>query len=392
MKLTATLVICILIFMSCSKKENKLEELRNSLIYKDRDDNIFKNGTDPKNENFMYKFIENFTILGENEDVADTNSMFLQPLAVDTDKNGNIYILDRKINSVLKYDDNGKYIMTFGGTGNGPGELQLPIAMVTREDTVFVNDLGSRKVNKYYRNGEFISSKDLADGVPMHMKTIGKDRFIGIKLFGFSNEKGEYTTYDLVLMNQNFETIKVLNEFKILLSEARTISFLDYLVPCSWYGDEIFVSVNSEDQYKINVFDFDGNKKYSIEKSYRKLQMSDLERKEFDDIILMKNNGQKITGDIEARNKKAINGLYHDRDGRLIVIPSIERDQHNMNNLYFDVFDKGEFQNRVLIDNLCDGHDFFNLDDRLLFKGVKLYHLKISEMFLKVYDYEIENK
>ncbi len=80
--------------------------------------------------------------------------------------------------------------------------------------------------------------------------------------------------------------------------------------------------------------------------------------------------------------------MYRDKDGRLLILPSIERNGDNAQDFVIDIFDKGVYQNQITIDNLSEGYDFYNLDDRYLFKNGKIYYYKLSEAFVKVYSYK----
>ncbi len=87
-------------------------------------------------------------VIGE-EYFEDKNKAMIQIACIDTDTQGNIYVLDMGRNKVLKYDQNGKYISAWGSKGYGPGEFVSNPGSANQQirinskDEIFVYD-GSR--------------------------------------------------------------------------------------------------------------------------------------------------------------------------------------------------------------------------------------------------------
>jgi len=62
-------------------------------------------------------------LIGEiKEDINDTTFM-AKPMSLATDNNGNIFVYDAGHSSIFKFDKNYRFINTFGGQGQGPGEF-----------------------------------------------------------------------------------------------------------------------------------------------------------------------------------------------------------------------------------------------------------------------------
>jgi hypothetical protein len=57
---------------------------------------------------------------------GDPNYIFGEFIRFAVDDDGNVYVLDWREKTVRKYDRSGKYLVSFGGSGQGPGELSLP--------------------------------------------------------------------------------------------------------------------------------------------------------------------------------------------------------------------------------------------------------------------------
>jgi hypothetical protein len=158
---------------------------------------------------------------------------------------------------------------------------------------------------------------------------------------------------------------------------------LDIYDPYTFGDGKIFFSENSEDKYLIKVFDYDGNHLYSIEKSYRRQSFSNKERSAFDSLFAKSGRG---TPPLKALHKKAINSMYYDKYGRLLVASSRERNENSKYDFNVDVFIDGIFLKTINL-GLFDSFDFLNFENRLYFKDNRIFYFNSSEAFIKVYDY-----
>lgn len=74
--------------------------------------------------------------------------------ALASDAAGNIYVLDRQGKRVLKYGPDGRHLATFGREGEGPGELNQPMAMALGPgDTIWVSDFSNTRVTGFPQEG-----------------------------------------------------------------------------------------------------------------------------------------------------------------------------------------------------------------------------------------------
>jgi len=53
---------------------------------------------------------------------GDQNLMFHEPMDLEVDENGNIYVLEKGNYRIQKFDKNGKFIVTIGKKGRDPGK------------------------------------------------------------------------------------------------------------------------------------------------------------------------------------------------------------------------------------------------------------------------------
>lgn len=77
-------------------------------------------------------------------------------------RDGRFYILDRRQQKMIYvFDANGKYLLSIGRQGRGPGEYTEPTDFIVTNDTITVYDQYTHKLNYYSLNGEYISSQTM---------------------------------------------------------------------------------------------------------------------------------------------------------------------------------------------------------------------------------------
>lgn len=83
---------------------------------------------------------------------------FRQVTDVTWDPQGNTYISDGYINSrVAKVDPNGKWLMSFGEPGSGPGQFSTPHSIAAdNEGHIYVADRGNARIQVFDENGQFL--------------------------------------------------------------------------------------------------------------------------------------------------------------------------------------------------------------------------------------------
>jgi len=121
-----------IIYISCSGIEDKF--LRKNKL-PDNDNNIIK---------FEPLFIEK-DIIGKAVNIA-------------LDKTGNIFVVDKGNNCIVKFDNSGNFITKFGSFGSGDGQFNRPEAIaVDSKGNVYVMDTGNYRIQKFapvYKKGD----------------------------------------------------------------------------------------------------------------------------------------------------------------------------------------------------------------------------------------------
>lgn len=87
--------------------------------------------------------------------------MFANVSSVAFDANGNLYVVDGLYygmdTRIVVFDASGNFVREFGSMGEGPGEFNMPTAVVVmRDGTTVVEDLRHRAYQLFDANGEFL--------------------------------------------------------------------------------------------------------------------------------------------------------------------------------------------------------------------------------------------
>lgn len=89
-------------------------------------------------------------------DAKDENYIFFRPADIAVDKEGHIHVLDAGNYRVQKYDQEGKYILTIGRPGQGPGEFSRPVSMdVDDAGNIYILDVGNHRIHIFSPDSTF---------------------------------------------------------------------------------------------------------------------------------------------------------------------------------------------------------------------------------------------
>jgi hypothetical protein len=375
--------LCLVLLAGCSKDSRK-----NYVIVQEDGIKVYKNEDRPSVKDLNISPRQVLAIGGEDENAQVPGREFTWARFLDIDSRGNIYILDSPSASVKKFDGHGNFIKSLGREGSGPGEMKSPYLLNILNDIVYVTEPFVRRIVQFDTEGNFLGNVQLTRGLPNFMQTVGQDKFIAFMLRFEQTDKGIYQNFNLVLMNARLEDIAVLRKYSSKYDPAVN-DFPDRFTAYAVGKDTIFVAESSDDRYRINAFDFSGKLKYCIEKDYEKVLFNTGELTELNRSLesLFKKSGVLNYQPVKQIYKKAINRMHYDDQGRLWVETSVKRDQTNQYNFYADIFKHGVFLNRIKLD-IFKGYDFIKLqDEKVLFKGNRIFHIDEPEALIRVFEY-----
>jgi hypothetical protein len=95
---------------------------------------------------------------------GDENYMFGGSIFPNADDEGNFYITDWNRKRIQKYDAAGKFVLTIGRQGQGPGEFgNISIVRFDRKGRLYVTDIVNRRLNFFDKAGHFLEQISLPD-------------------------------------------------------------------------------------------------------------------------------------------------------------------------------------------------------------------------------------
>jgi len=377
MKMSIILLL-ITILISCSKKETYTVETINGV-------KTFRNTNIPADLNFKINAKELFTINGTDENSKDSTRNFYFPLLANIDSKENVFIIDRTISTLFKFNNQGKFIKSFGRKGNGPGEMIDAVGLTIFADTLYVADHGLKKTVKFDIDGNFINDVFICNNSnPVHLYKLNRSSFVSYSSLTTIENGKEFLTCSIQILDNKFNIIKVLKSIK---TEFGGINFNihDYTIPFTVGKENVFVANVSSDKYVIDVYNFKGDLLYTINKYYAKIPMPKEDLEKFSKVHAKVN---KIANKFDIKYKKFVNmsGMFCDKDGNLLVQSAQIRNSTNKEDFIVDVFKDGIYLNTIKLD-IGKGFDYFNIEHRRYFFNNKIYYVNREDNYVKVFEY-----
>lgn len=88
----------------------------------------------------------------------------MYPRAVVTDRIGRTFVLTRDP-SIVRFGRDGRYELSFGRRGGGPGEMQFPLSLDAKADTLVVLDIGKRAFVRWGSTFDALADERLGDAM-----------------------------------------------------------------------------------------------------------------------------------------------------------------------------------------------------------------------------------
>ncbi len=160
------------------------------------------------------------------------------------DTDGNIYVTDDTFDRVLKYDKLGRYLLEFGVSGTGPGQLDKPVAVAASEDGyLYVLDAGRDYYLKFTQDGEYLDQWG-GNGT-------GTGQFIdplGIEVDAAGN---------VYIADTGNDRIQKFTPGGLNIPWGQSGVVFDRPVDIAIHGDRMYVVENGN--HRVQSFDLDGN-------------------------------------------------------------------------------------------------------------------------------------
>ena len=299
----------------------------------------------------------------------------------DVDSQGSIIVL-RQINGegdfVYVFDDQGRFVKSFGRKGQGPGELENPHHLaLDSQDRVMIFDGGRERVSRYDKEGGFLGPITMNHIVRM---TAGPGDNLITKSMMINQENGkDVYSSSLKRLSADFRELGVVDSLKVEMNPGEFIAE-EPLLCWSASKDRLFVA-GEERGYEIRVYNKDGKLMRIIRKEYNPVPVSEAYR-------------AKILKPVSAPLRKSLRfpefhpplqSLTADEDGRLLVATFEEGDKPG--EFQFDIFDEsGAFVGKKSLNAFVwegvlwariKADRFYSLEEKENgFKEIAVYRLK----------------
>jgi len=350
-------------------------------------------------------FTEELSI-GEAE--GDENYMFGQNIAFNTDEDGNFFVSDVDTRRILKYDPEGKYLLSIGREGQGPGEFgSLSIPRFDKDNNLYMTDARNNRISFFDREGKYLRQMRLTERY-VNPYINSKD-FIVANKWNMSQEGNVMKQTSIYgLFDDEFNLIAELfkDEIETPMPTGTDASSLgDYLAKTysrlafrpqviTKLTDNDFIYLGYPDKYEINIYSPEGKLVKKITRDHDPLQVTEKDTESLIKMISESISSTVITDDIKKqafkkikfpKYKPAYQSFFLMENGWLAVIVDSVEDEYTL----LDVFDQegkyiAHFKTPVPAEGMLAG--------LLFFKNGKAYSVITEDdyKFVKRYSIEIQ--
>lgn len=331
------------------------------------------------------------------------NYMFGENIAFNTDRAGNFFVTDWDRKRIQKYDPSGKYLLTMGKPGQGPGEFQtLSLTRFIKNEEMYVTDIVPRQISYFDKNRRFLKKVTLPGIVEdayliyqgKYVATLSKQTLSGQQM-GFEITDG--------LFDENLKLIVAFHSTTMALKPPggtdadAMVKFTANLLSTMAFQpaahhlvskDELIYSGFSE-KYEIQVYAADGRKLRTIARDYDPIKVGEKDKAYFVENIVERmarlsagTNAKEVAKLIDyPKLKPAYSSFVLIENGWLLVCVEFIQNEYTL----FDLFnDKGtyigQFKAKIAPDGLFfNNGKAYNIATEDGYKYAKRYSFKIQD-------------
>jgi hypothetical protein len=335
---------------------------------------------------------------------GDENYMFGGRVYFKTDDEGNFYVVDWDRKRIQKYDPRGKYLLTMGRKGQGPGEfINVWDPKFDKDKNMYVMDIANKRVSFFNEDGKFV--KQIKVPADFHVLGINSRGFYfanqskqieeatmakWISVYGIFDEKfdsiAEIHRRTIELKNPSGGGAKSRAQFlaDIWSSEAYKPTIINF------FAENYFIYFGYSEKYGIYTYSPEGKLIKIIQREYQPIKVSKKHKKDF--INFLENENFRILPEPEDIKKRVFELIEYPKyipayrqftlmeNGWLAVIVDSIENEYTL----IDIFDEegkyiAQFSATIPTENL-------------FFKNGKAYALATENdyKFVKRYKFEIQ--
>lgn len=388
------LISCLPLFCYAQKEAKILDILKAKDVISNPKHPIPKDGLKKK-----IVFTEELSI-GVIE--GDENYMFGDYVVFNTDEEGNFYVTDWDRRRIQKFDVEGKYLLTIGRQGQGPGEFRnLTVARFNTDGLFYVTDIANRRISFFDTDGNYLKQIRIP-GVFENLYMNSRGYFISSFSSNLDTKDGYGWKIVYSLFDDQFNVVhdfySRINELKPpegrdLTSRAKfTASILNRIVfqpqPVYTVADNDYIYFGFPEDYTINIYSPDGIPLRTIKREYDPIKVGGKDKEYF-----VKNIAEPFMGNRPEDYKKevikfieypkykpAYDNFTLMKNGWLVVVVEFIEGEYTL----FDLFDE---------EGMYIGNFKANIaPDGLFFKNGKAYAVATENdyKFVKRYSFGIQ--
>jgi len=404
-KIFSFFVFILVLFLAVNFFSEKTHADRSVGIQQSDDVVVISNPKTPESE-MRIVFTEELSI-GEAE--GDENYMFGDSIVFNTDDEGNFYVADYDSNRILKYDSEGKHLLTIGREGQGPGEFRtLSVPRFDKDNNLYITDSMNQRISFFDQDGKYLRQIRLQDRY-FNLFINSNDIFISNKwtMSQKTSLQKQTTTYGLFDGEFNLIAELYKDEIEIPMptgtGESEIIEYLAKMWGQTAFrptvrlilADNDFIYLGRPEKYEINVYSPEGKLLKKISRDYDPIPVSDKDKEDLIERMseslsrypmftedLIKKASQKTKF---PKYKPAYQSFTLMENGWLAVIVDSVEDEHTL----LDIFDQdGNYIAHFKAPVPAEG--LYSL--LLFFKNGKAYCVADEDgyKFVKRYNFEIQ--
>lgn len=331
---------------------------------------------------------------------GDENYMFGGRVYFNTDDEGNIYVNDWDRKRIQKFDPQGKYLLTIGRRGRGPGEfVNAWNPRFDKNGNLYVFDLGNHRISFFTKEGEYLRQISFPQGMSIHYVKSNELYFSAQSKILNDSDVFSYTyTYGLFDkdVNQLAEIYSRTTERK---RDTRSRAhYLANIYSSDAYDPELtflmdeneFIYLGYPEKYEIKIFDVEGKLEKIIQREYEPIKIGKKHKEDF--IKYLEDEYFRFTPRVEPLKKEIIGLIKYPK-----YLPAYQTFTLMENRWLFVVVDLGEDDAKLIDVFDQDGKYIAQFTtsvstDRLIFKNGKAYAITTENdyRYVKRYNYEIQ--
>jgi DNA-binding beta-propeller fold protein YncE len=205
-------------------------------------------------------------------DFSDITALAVRP-------DGSVFVLDSKESRISAFDGKGKFRLSFGKKGQGPGELNTPVGIsISPDNEVIVEDALNQRLAFFNLEGKFI--RHLSTAKALGLTGVQMDAQGRIVARSMSLAEGGKLTMDVKTYDKDLNPKRTLASVEFgnpLQGKINPFSAMSLLYTLDGRGNLLMGSSKS---YQIRFIDFEGNPARMIERDFDPVSVSQEDKDE----------------------------------------------------------------------------------------------------------------